>query len=220
MGNTEKASGSVGIIGESDGPTSVFIGGRKKKTIKQRVHKRIFELRKSWYSLWLRPNAHTMAEVINYIKEKYGFTEVEKDTKEYIRQCDEMRASFIMQYKPELLGEYANPPKLLSRDEEGIRDFQERLKLRQQKAKEISEDEFSIDFHILRKKENENNMHIDIEARFGYISGGFSGHGKNGKRSFNKIYKDVYRYYGVTKEDIANKTKRYQELLTTLAMRN
>jgi len=35
----------------------------------------------------------------------------------------------------------------------------------------------------------------------------------------DKYRKDIYRYYGVTEEDIAGETKRYKELLTTLAMR-
>ena len=36
---------------------------------------------------------------------------------------------------------------------------------------------------------------------------------------FYKVFKDVYRYYGVTKEDIASKTKRYDMVVRTLARR-
>lgn len=220
MGKTEKTSGSISIIGGSDGPTSVFIDGVKKKTVRQRVHKQWFLLRKKWYSLRIKPNAHTMNEVIAYIKEKYGFTELEKDSKEYLSQYEELRASLIMRYKPELLGEYAAWPELKSHDEECIREFHKQLEIRQKKARGISQDEFSIDFHVLKKTENKCNMHIDIESNFGQISGGFNGPGKSGRRRFGKIYKDVYRYYGVTAADIANKTERYKDLLTRLAMRD
>lgn len=219
MGKKEKTSGSVSMIGGSDGPTSVFLVGNKKKTIKQKVQKRLFELRKKWISLWVKPNAHTMDEVIDYIKEKYGFVESAKDTEEYLSQHSSMKASFIMQYEPELLGEYANPPELNRRDEEGIREFQRQFEIRQQRAGEISEEKFPLDFHILKKMENENDMHLYIESRFGYIGGGFSGP-SDSKSRFGKIYKDIYRYYGVTEEDIVNETKRYKELLTTLAMRH
>lgn len=220
MVKIEKTSSSIGIIGGSDGPTAIFLAGKGKQNLKQRIHKRLFELRKKWYSRHIKPDAHTMDEVISYIKGKYGFTELAKDEREYLSERDSLRTSFIMQYKPELLGEYAEAPKLLSRDEDGIRAFQEQFSLREQRAKEISEDVFSIDYHILKKTEKGSNMQICIETTFGYIGGGFTGSGKGGKRLFEKIYKDIYRYYGVTVDDIANETPRYKTLLTTLAMKN
>lgn len=219
MGKREKTSGSVSIIGGSDGPTSIFLAGSRKRTLKQRMHSRLFALRKKWISLWIKPDTHTMDEVIRYVKEKYGFAEIARDTEEYRSEYLGMKASFIMQYEPELLGEYADLPQLSSRDEEGVREFQKQFEIRQQKACEISEEKFPLDFHILKKSDNGNDMHLYIESRFGYIGGGFSGPAKS-KSRFEKIYKDIYRYYGVTEEDIAGETKRYKELLTTLAMRD
>ena len=54
-----------------------------------------------------------------------------------------------------------------------------------------------------------------IEKRFGYIGGGASGNKKILKR-FHKLDKDIHRYYGVTEEDIKNKTKRYEEVVRAL----
>lgn len=220
MGKIEKTAGSVSVIGGSDGPTSVFLVGKNKKTIKQRIQKRIFEMRKKLHSKRIKPGTHTMDEVICYTKEKYGFEEIAKDTREYLEQHDSLRTSFMMQYAPELLGEYANPPKLQKRDDEALKEFMKQFEIREQKAKEIPDDKFTIDFHILKKTEKESKMHLDLEARFGHIGGGFSGSDRRGTRQYSKIYKDVRRYYGVTEEDIVNKTKRYQELLTTLAMKH
>ena len=220
MGKTGKNAKAVGIIGGSDGPTSIFVAGRGKKRLKQRIYKYKFETRRKYYASRIKPHSHEMKEVIAYIKEKYGFDELAKDTREYKGEYDNLRASFIMHYQPELLGEYSKLPELLNHDEEGVRVFQEQLRIREQKAKEISEDIFSIDYHILKRTEKDCNMHINIETRFGYIGGGYSGLGRSTKRIFDKIYKDVYLYYGVTEEDIANKTSRYKSLLTTLAMRN
>ena len=62
-------------------------------------------------------------------------------------------------------------------------------------------------------------MHLYLEGRFGYISGGFSGLSKSDHSRFREMYKDIYRYYGVTKEDIVNQMQRYKELLTSLAMK-
>lgn len=219
MGKKEKSTGYVSIIGGSDGPTSIFLAGNKKKTFRQKLQKQLFQLRKRWYALWIKPEAHTMDEVIRYAKGKYGFEELSPDTKEYSIEHDSMRAAYILQYKPELLGEYAEYPQLRSHDEEGIREFQHQMELREQKAREIPKEAFPFDFHMLRKKENENEMHLSTEAVYGYIGGGFSGPGRGGKRRFQRIYKDIYKYYGVTKADIINQTERYENLLRTLAMK-
>ena len=34
--------------------------------------------------------------------------------------------------------------------------------------------------------------------------------------NFGKIYRDVYRYYGVTQKDIETKSERYEDLVRTL----
>ena len=220
MGKIGKSAGSVSIIGGSDGPTSVFLVGGGKKTLKQKFKKHLFELRKKWYARRIKPEAHTMAEVVAYAKERYGFTELPGDAKEYLEQYKDMRTSLIIQHAPKLLGEYVAHPVLASHDEEGVREFQRQMEVRQKKAMEISEEEFPIEFYVLKKLEGKREMHLYLEGRFGYIGGGFSGPGRSEHGKFRKLYKDIYRYYGVTKEDIINKTGRYKELLTTLAAKH
>ena len=60
-------------------------------------------------------------------------------------------------------------------------------------------------------------MEIQLEARYGHIGGSASGK-KISKH--HKIFKDVYKYYGVSEEDIVNNSKRYKDLLRQLAMRH
>ena len=36
-------------------------------------------------------------------------------------------------------------------------------------------------------------------------------------KKFEKLYRKVYRYYGVTQKDIEGHTKRYEELVRVLA---
>lgn len=217
MGKVEKSAGSVSIIGGSDGLTSVFLVGRNKRTIKQRMQKQLFTLRKKWSARWIKPGAHSMDEVISYAKSKYGFRELSKEEEEYIIQYEELRTSFVIMKQPELLGEYASHPVLLSHDEAGIREFQRQLEERKQKVREISEEEFPIDFHVLKKKDETGKMHLYLEGRFGSISGGWSSRGKGKGRKFKRIYRDIYRYFCVTEEDIAKKTERYQDLVRILA---
>lgn len=124
-----------------------------------------------------------MEEVICYLKEEYGFSEIAKDTEEYVSQYDSLKTAFILQYEPELLEEYADRPKLTRQDEEGLREFQKQVEIREQKAREIPEEKFPLGFHILKKAENESEMHFYIESRFGYLGGGFSSSGKDGTRT-------------------------------------
>ena len=201
------------MIRGNDGPTSIFIVGKGKKTVKQRVHKFLYKIRKAWIEKHLKPDPHNMDEVMNYIKNQYGFMEVDHSSDEYQNQYKEMRASFIMMYAPELLGEYAARPKLFSRDEEGIQKFMEQLAVRKEVAEEVPSQVFDIDFHIFKNEQADVHMEFLIESKHGYIGGSFSGPGKREKKQYEKMYHDVYRYYGVSVEDIANKTKRYEDVV-------
>ena len=94
-----------------------------------------------------------------------------------------------------------------------IREFQER----QQRAMEIPIEKFDIDVHKFQIsfEDINDNMYIIVEKRFAYIGGGVSGD-KKVMRRFHRIFKDVYRYYGVTAEDIKNKSKRYEQVIRAL----
>lgn len=122
-----------------------------------------------------------------------------------------------MQYAPELLGEYATMPRLKSESKEDIEAHIKQFQARQQMAMEIPTTEFDIDFHKFQIpfEDINDNMHIIIEKRFAYIGGGVSGDKKQMRR-FHRIFKDVHRYYGVTVEDIKNKTKRYEQVIRAL----
>ena len=215
MGRTEKSAASIGIIGGADGPTAVFTAG-KKVPLKHRIRKRWFDYRRKQIAKRIKPQPHTMDEVMQYLQSRYGFAEVKKESEEYLREYREMRCSSILQYAPELLGEYATPPQFTSRDEEGIRKFQEELQKRQQRAMEIPEETFDIEYFVFEKKDRDGKMQFNFEKRFGYIGASASGT-KKYMKSFGKLYRDVYRYYGVTQEDIDSESRRYKELVNCLA---
>ena len=206
----------MSVIGKSDGPTAVTVIKRNSKlTLKQKLEKCKYKIKRAYVEHTIKAKGHSLDEVIDYIINKHGFVEIDNDEVRF--EHDEMRTSFIMQYAPELLGEYATMPRLKSESKEDIqahiREFQER----QQRAMEIPIEKFDIDFHKFQIPLNDinDNMYIIIEKRFAYIGGGVSGNKKEMRR-FHKIFKDVYRYYGVSKEDIENKSKRYEQLVGAL----
>ena len=207
----------MSVIGKSDGPTAVTVIKRNSKlTWKQKLEKCKYKIKRAYVEHTIKAKGHSLDEVIDYIINKHGFVEIDNDEVRFER--DEMRASFIMQYAPELLGEYATMPRLKSESKEDIEEHIKQFQVRQQRAMEVPISEFDIDFHKFQIsfEDINDNMYINIEKRFAYIGGGVSGD-KKVMRRFHRIFKDVHRYYGVTAEDIKNKSKRYEQVIRALS---
>ncbi len=204
-------------IGKSDGPTSVFILKKNAKlTLKQKIQKMKYNFKRSHVEKKLSAGSHTLDEVMDYIVNTCGFVKADEDA--VFEEYREMRASAIIRYAPELLGEDAAIPQLKSTEEKDVREFLEKSKQRNQKAMEIPVTDFDIDFHKFTKNfgESKGEMHFIIEKKYGDIGGGFSGSKKLLKK-FERIQKDIFRYYGVTQEDIESKSKRYQDVVRVLS---
>ena len=207
---------STAIIRGADGTTAVSVIKRNSKlTLKQKIGKFKYKLKRTYVERTIKANSHTLDEVIDYIINVHGFAEIVND--EVQQEYEEMRASFILQYAPELLGEYAQMPRLKSESKEDIQAHIKQFQVRQQKAMEIPVEEFDIDFHKFQIPcgDINDNMYITIEKRFAYIGGGASGNKKE-MRKFQWIFKDVHRYYGVTSKDIETKSKRYEQVVRAL----
>lgn len=215
----KKSASAVSVIGGADGPTSVFVLKRNSKpTLKQKIERLKHKIKRAYVEKTLKSVNHTIDEVMEYIVNAHGFVELDKDSDEVTEEYNQMRASFIMQYAPELLAEYAEIPQLKSESQEDVQAHLEQIQRRMQKALEIPVTEFDIDFHKYKKSFDDINdtIHIVIEKKYAYIGGGAAGNKKVIKK-FRHIYKDVYRYYGVTKEDRRIKSERYKEVVRTLS---
>ena len=204
------------MIGKSDGPTAVTVIKKNSKlTWKQKNEKCKYKIKRAYVEHTIKPKSHSLDEVMDYIVNRHGFVELHND--EVCFEREELRASFIMQYAPELLGEYATMPRLKSESREDIEAHMKQFQARQQRAEEVPVSEFDIDFHKFQISFDDinDNMYIIIEKRFAYIGGGVSGDKKQMRR-FHRIFRDVHRYYGVTAEDIKNKSKRYEQVIRAL----
>ena len=157
FGNKKLSSVSVIV---DDKPTSFFIVGRNssKQTLKQKIQKFLYDVRKKRIVKLLKANPHSMEQVADYIITELGFSEVDKTKAEYKTVYFQMRASFILQYKPELLGDLAEAPKLENHEEEAIKLFMEQIEQRQKAAENIPPDIFDIDLHIYEKDSGNNNQ--------------------------------------------------------------
>ena len=73
-----------------------------------------------------------------------------------------------------------------------------------------------MDFHIYKIKISKlGEIRIGMDMIWGILDCSYSGNQKDMKQ-LKRISKDVYRYYGVTKEDIKNCSERYSSLVTML----
>ena len=60
-------------------------------------------------------------------------------------------------------------------------------------------------------------MEMEIDYHWNIFGISYSG-SKNDMKQMKKIAKDLYLYYGVSEEDIRNKSERYHSLLVTLSI--
>lgn len=212
-----KGAGGVSIIGGEDGPTSIFIAGKGGKVkLKTRIQNYFHRLKRNRIKKRVTANSHTLEEVVELLKRKYGAVEVSQKSHIYLEQKQSLRASLIMRCRPDLLGELMalEPPE--GEDAETLKVFLEQIQERNRRVEEIADDIFPIDFHIYEIKCLGNGrMQIGVETVWQVLDGSFSGD-KKVMRQLRKLFKEIYLYYGVTAEDIKNETERFKSLLAIL----
>lgn len=207
-------------ITESDGPTAVYIASDKRKnSLKHKIYNYINQIHKAHIRKHIKANEHNLDQVSEYIVDVLGYKEIGRDDTIYKQDYKEIRSSFIMQYKPELLGEYAEIPILKDHTEEALKEHWEQFKQREKAAEEVPAEKFDIDLHTFVKENGNNESRFVIEKHYDYIGGGASGN-KHSVRKFNRDFRRVYRYYGVSQYDIDNKSERFEEVVRTLAIHN
>ncbi|MCX4339561.1 MAG: hypothetical protein OSJ72_07935 [Lachnospiraceae bacterium] len=205
-------------INGEDGPTSVFIlKNIKKRTLKQQLQKSAYNRKKKRIEKTITGESHhSMEDVLAFAVNECGLTELDRDSDEVREEYKQLRASFMLQYKPELLGEYAKLPPLEREDPEAVKEHLEKCKKQFQYAVAVPKELFDIDVHKYIKKYSDINESLDvvIETKYGYIGGGAAG--KKAVKDLNEMMIRLHKYYGVTQEDIDRQTERYKNLIRTL----
>lgn len=213
----KKGNKTFQINGE-DGPTSVFIlGNTKNRTLRQLFHKIKYNRRKKRIEKMITgENYHSMEDVLAFAVNECGLAELDKDSVEVREEYEQLRASFILQYEPELLGEYAKLPPLESEEPEAVMKHLKKCEEQLQYAMTVPKELFDIDMHKYMKEYPDINesLNVVIETKYGYIGGGAGG--DRAVKDLGEIMIRLHKYYGVTQEDIDNQTERYKNLIRTL----
>lgn len=213
----DKVASSVSIIGGADGPTSIFIAGKGGKVkLTTRIQNYFRKIKRNRIKKRIIANPHTLKEVVEWLKQEHGAVEVSQQSHNYLEQKQSLKASLIMRHRPDLLGELVNLEPPVGEDVKALKTFCEKIQEQCDRAAEIADDIFPIDFHIYEIKWAENGwMQIGVETVWQMLDGSCSGDKKTMKQ-LRKLFKKIYLYYGVTAEDIENETERYKSLLGVL----
>lgn len=211
------STGAVSIIGGADGPTSVFIAGKyQKQSLKLRVQQAIYRHKRKEVEKTIVADPHSLVETVQYAKKKYKFTEVAPTDREYLEQRKCLKESLILQHKPEVLGKMQDIPVPDCTDEESIKKYIEQMEARREMIAELSDNIIPMDFHLYRVQVGDGMFEMGIDYKWDILGISYSGDKKEMK-FYEKISKELYRYYGVEEADIKNKTKRYSALVTALS---
>lgn len=212
-----KSKSNVSIIGGADGPTSVFLlGTTGKRPLKDRIRNYFYKKKRNRMAKQISAGAHSMEEVVSFIKKEYGASEISKTDHRYIEQRKCLKESLILQHRPELLGDRLEIQRPEEFTEETAKKMFEQIRKRSEFIEAIPDEEMPMDYHVYEICLSEGRMSIDIDFKWDIFGCSYSGSKKEMKQ-LRKICREVYIYYGVTEEDIQNNTERYSSLLTTLS---
>ena len=208
---------SIAIIGGTDGPTSVFVAGRKKGIpIKHRIKNRIYKWKGKQAAKKITAGERTLSEVVAYAEKKYDAVEADVTQRKYASQKNAFKESLISRYKPELLRELAE---LIRPDEytpETVKALQDQFHARRERVETISEEQMPMDFHIYEINLGDGRLEMEIDYHWNVFGISYSG-SKGTMKQMKEIAKNLYLYYGVSEEDIRQKSERYHSLLATLS---
>lgn len=207
----------ISIIGGADGPTSIFIAGRTgKRPLKVRVKNWIYGQRRKRIAGRIRPNPHTLKQLTAFMIREYGAAEVSKGSRQYQDRKASLKEGLIIQNRPELsegLEEMKRPEEYTK---EAMEEMLLQIKRRSEAIARIPDDQFRMDFHVYEIVIEGGSMEIEVDYLWDILGISYSGN-KRAMRELKKIGRRLYVYYGVTKEDIRDASKRYSALLTALA---
>lgn len=213
----EKGINSVSIIGGADGPTSIFlIGNSGKQSFKNRMRTFFYKQKRKRAERKITVGAHTLEEIVSYAIEKYCAVEMSPQSVSYLEQKGSLKERLVIENKPELLGDF----RLISRpdfsDEVAVKEYLQQLKLRSKYIADIPDSAIGMDFHIFEIFVEGGSLELAVDYMWNILGISYAGDSKVMKQ-LNTISKDIYLYYGVTEEDMKEKTERYLELVAALS---
>lgn len=216
-----KSTKSCTIIGGADGPTSVFIVGNNKKfglrEVKHKFRNWCYRRRREKIKAEITANPHSIDEVIEYMQTQYNAVEVAENARRFQLQRKSCKEALVQKYQPELIGESLEIARPDIEDEQSVKDFLKQVEALQEKAASVSEALFPMEYHLYHiKVENQGEIYFEIEKHRAHFSATSSEAAKGKLKNVQRVVKDIYQYYGVSEQDIAENSERYLHLVAVM----
>ena len=90
----------------------------------------MYDFRRKRVIKFLRADSHSVDEVADYVVRELGYTEVSPSDETYQTEYSNMYASFLLQYRPELLGDPTEPQRPQQWDEKSVMEFMKQIEFR------------------------------------------------------------------------------------------
>lgn len=211
-----------GVITGADGPTSVFVGkragGRRIADVLESV---TYRCRLAGARKKIRAGVHTLDELVVFLYQNYDVTEVPERSRRYKEERRNYKVMLVQREHPEwmeelrrYLPENAEDPE----NEQRVRDFLRKSEELEKRAASVPEEVFPMDFHYYRiRVRGYGVIDLVMEKKRNVLSYSASFGKKYGEKRVNRVVKEIFRYYGVTEEDIREGSERYHMLAVILA---
>lgn len=207
---------NVVILSGADGPTSIFIAGKSRKLP-------LIEWFKDWQNQRkqekikkiITVDPHSMEEVVRYAKAKYHAVELTSDARNFTEERRSHKEGLVLLKSPDLLERLQKVQKPKEYNDETIARMEQQIEIRSQQIAALPEDELPMDFHLYEIRKGNEEIEMAVDFYWNILTISQQGDRKTWKQG-DKIVKDLYRYYGVTRKDIEEKSDRYKELVTVL----
>lgn len=221
-GIPKKRVAGTSLIGSIDGPTAIFIGGKKSgiSGVRQLLYNTKQKKKRSRIEKTIKANAHTLDEVLQYAVEKYGANESDVNSRIYRIKKSECKSGLVQNRSPELLQGIPQVQPLSQKEAQNQEKLKEWFDKIEKQAEQISnviqlipESVFPMDFHLYCIQTEAGELEIEIERNREYFAINCSG---SNLKELIKIQKELYLYYGVSANDIKSKSIRYNTLVMIL----
>ncbi len=214
----DKKAAAIGIIGGSDGPTSIYTAGMRRFSFRLlRRRRQIARIRRR-----VKPDPHTVEELIAYLEKLYGAEKLPESSIEYQEQYRCAKAALVFAEKPELIKSpvpKAPPVDRKNPDRKALDAYFDKVRKRQEEAEAVPSSQVPMEFAIYRIPLMENGKKygdLDVTTeRLRQTAGvSYSYRGKRQRDQAKAICRDIYRYFGFSEEDARTGSPRFLEFVT------